>query len=99
MDNNRRCRVEIAAHSFSYEDRLMLVEWLNEQGFEAKTDQVGKITFGNKAAVSKFHAWIARYVHPSMDYKLMPEYRGQFTPIESDPCERTIAVPMPILDI
>ena len=28
---------------------------------------MGKITFGNKAAVSKFHAWIARYVHPSMD--------------------------------
>jgi recombination protein RecA len=99
FDNNRRYRAEISAHSFSYEDRQLLADWLAEQGIEAKNVPSGRIVFGNKGAVRKFHAWIARYVHPSMDYKLMPEYRGQFAPIESDPCERVEAVPMPILDI
>ncbi len=99
FDNHRRWRVEIAAHSFSYEDRQLLVDWLAEHDIEAKNDLSGKIIIGNKAAVSKFHAWIARYVHPSMDYKLMPEMRGQFRPIQSEPCEHTEAVPMPILDI
>lgn len=99
FDNNPHWRAEIAAHSFSYEDRQLLVEWLNEQGMTAVNREDGRIVFENKEAVSKFHALIARYVHPSMDYKLMPEYRGQFVAIESDPCERLQAIPMPILDI
>jgi recombination protein RecA len=99
FDNNRRYRVEIAAHSFSYEDRQKLVDWLNEHEMDAKNDQSGKIVFGNRAAVTRFHAWIARYIHPSMEYKLLPEFRDQFKPIESDPCEHLEAVPMPILDI
>ncbi|MCA9908109.1 MAG: recombinase RecA [Anaerolineae bacterium] len=99
FDNNRRYRAEIAANSFSYEDRQLLVDWLAEQGIEAKNHTNGRISFGNKEAVQKFHAWIARYVHPSMERKLMEEFRGQFRAIEADPCERLVAVPMPILDI
>ncbi len=99
FDNNRRYRAEIAANSFSYEDRQLLVDWLAEQGIEAKNHANGRISFGNKEAVQKFHAWIARYVHPSMQHKLMAEFRGQFRAIEADPCERLVAVPMPILNI
>ena len=99
FDHNRRWHAEIAAHSFSAEDRQLLVDWLNSQGMEAVNREDGRICFGNEQAVSKLHAWIARYVHPSMAYKLMPEYRDQFVPIESDPCERIEAVPMPILAI
>jgi recombination protein RecA len=99
FDNDRRFRAEIAAHSFSFEDRQQLVDWLNDQGMNAVNKADGRIVFGNRDSVAKFHAWIARYVHPSMQYKLMSEYRGQFVEIESDPCERVEAVPMPILDI
>jgi len=99
FDNNRRYRAEIATNNFSAEDRAMMVEWFAERGIQAKSTPNGRIVFGNKQSVSQFHAWIARYVHPSMDYKLMPEYRGQFQAIESDPCERIVAAPMPILDI
>jgi recombination protein RecA len=34
-----------------------------------------------------------------MDYKLLPEYRGQFTELVIDPCEHYEPVPMPILAI
>ena len=30
------------------------------------------------AETAKFHALIAPFVHPSMDYKLLPAYRGRF---------------------
>jgi recombination protein RecA len=99
FDNDRRYRVEIAAHSFSFEDRQLLVDWLAQQGIDADNRADGRIVFGNKDMVRKLHAYIARYVHPSMDYKLMPEYRGQFVEIHADPCERLVGIPMPIVDI
>jgi len=99
FENNRRWRATIAAHSFSYEDRQMLVDWFAKHCIEAVNDTLGRIVFGNKKSVAKLHALIARYVHPSMDYKLMPEMRGQFVAIESDPCERLVAVPLPITKI
>jgi recombination protein RecA len=35
------------------------------------------LVFAN-AETAKFHALIAPFVHPSMDYKLLPAYRGRF---------------------
>ena len=31
------------------------------------------------AASEKFHELVAPYVHPSMEYKLLPRFRGRFT--------------------
>lgn len=42
---------------------------------------------------------IAPYVHPSMEYKLLPKLRGQFVPFECTAQRVLKAVPMPILDI
>jgi recombination protein RecA len=51
------------------------------------------------AETAKLHALIAPYVHPSMAYKLLPRYRDRF---EVEPVfepARTVAAPMPILDV
>jgi recombination protein RecA len=53
----------------------------------------------NNAETAKLHALIARYVHPSMAYKLLPGFRGQFA-VEPEfvPMSYEL-VPMPIIDI
>jgi len=56
------------------------------------------LTFPQKDT-EKFLALIKKYVHPSMDYKLLPKYRGYFnvSPVFSEVVFKPIAVP--VLDI
>ena len=51
------------------------------------------------AETDKFQALVAPYIHPSMDYKLLPKYRGQFKvePVFIEPHYEP--VPMPIVSI
>src|SRR5437899_1252739 len=52
-----------------------------------------------KDETAKLHALIAPFVHPSIEYKLLPRFRGQFD-VEPVFCEpRRELVPMPILKI
>ena len=48
------------------------------------------------AETAKFHALIAPFVHPTMDYKLLPAYRGRFAvePVLGE--TRMVPVPMPV---
>jgi recombination protein RecA len=51
------------------------------------------------AETAKLHALVAPFVHPSMEYKLLPRFRGQFS-VEPEFVEpRDVAVPMPVVDI
>jgi len=51
------------------------------------------------AASAKFQAMVAPYIHPSMDYKLLPRFRGQFdVAAEFVPAELKL-VPAKVLDI
>ena len=51
------------------------------------------------AATAKFQKLIARYVHPSMDYKLLPRFRDQFA-VEPDFVEPVVRpVPAKVLEI
>jgi recombination protein RecA len=53
----------------------------------------------NDAESAKFQALIAPYVHPSMEYKLLPRFRGQFA-VEAEfvPMNYQL-VPMPVVDV
>ncbi len=53
----------------------------------------------SKDETAKLHALIAPFVHPSMQYKLLPRYRGQFEVEPSFTPMRYELVPMPILSI
>ncbi|HUN09643.1 MAG TPA: recombinase RecA [Aggregatilineales bacterium] len=98
FDKDRQNRCSICCPGIPVEKQEMLVAWFNQQGIFPKLDARGRINF-NVEETPKLHAMIARYVHPSMQYKLMPKYRGQFINFEIDPCLRDEPVPMPILEI
>jgi recombination protein RecA len=51
------------------------------------------------AETAKLHALIAPFVHPSMDYKLLPRYRGQFAVEPVFRPMRHELVPLPITGI
>lgn len=98
FDKSRNNRCSITCAGLSIEKQQLLAEWFNDRGIEAKLAARGRINFGIEAT-KQFHAMIAKYVHPSMEYKLLPEYRGLFEELELEPCERNEPVAMPILDI
>lgn len=51
------------------------------------------------AETAKLQALIAPYVHPSMDYKLLPRFRGQFS-MSIETCQpRDVLMPMPVVRI
>ncbi len=72
-------------------------------GIEAKLTMKGKrqvayLVF-NKDETAKLHALIAPFIHPSMDYKLLPVYRGRFGVEPVFAPVRHELVPMPIKSV
>ena len=95
-------RAEIVVEAIERTSRERLVRYL--------TDTWGIVprltTRGGKARLvfpkdetAKLHALIAPFVHPSMEYKLLPRYRGRFSvePVFATP--RWELIPMPITEI
>ncbi len=76
-------RVEIGVQSMEERTQERLVEYLADtwgiRGTLKKKGarQTAAITFTNVES-AKFHALIAPFVHPSMGYKLLPRFQGQF---------------------
>jgi len=76
-------RVEICVEAMSPGSRERLVRYLRDthkldvQLISKGTRQVSTILF-TTAASEKFQKLVAPFVHPSMDYKLLPRFRGQF---------------------
>ena len=97
-----RGRIAICVEAMSIDTQHRLVAMLASRfGVTTKLDEVRQqaILRMDQAATAKFHALIAPYVHPSMDYKLIPEFRGRFEvePTFSEP--RLKLVPALIADI
>ncbi len=72
-------------------------------GFRAKLIASGaakkaKLIFTNEET-AKFHALIAPFVHPSMDYKLLPAYRGRFAVDPVFTPMRYELMALPVIDI
>ena len=58
--------------------------------------QIAALVF-SKDETTKLHELVAPHVHPSMDYKLLPRFRGRFA-VEPEFVEPTIMpVPAPVL--
>jgi recombination protein RecA len=95
-------RSEICIEAMEPTTRARLVEYLADTwGIRPKLNTRGGeavLTF-SKDETAKLHALIAPFVHPSMDYKLLPRFRGRFAvePVFAD--ERHELVPMPITAI
>ena len=97
-------RSEICVEAMSPGSRERLVEHL-EGAFDLRptlalrgTRQKAVLTF-SKDETAKLHALIAPFVHPSMGYKLLERYRGQFA-VEPEFVEPTVApVPARVLSV
>ncbi len=97
-------RIEICVEAMTPDTRARLVAYLADTwGIEATLRAVGA---GQKAVLqfptgetAKFQALIAPFVHPSMEYKLLPRFRGRFAvePVFAEP--RQVLMPMRISSI
>ena len=92
-------RIEIVVEAMSPGSRDRLVRYLRDthkldvQLVTKGIRQVSAIRF-TTAASEKFQKLVAPYVHPSMDYKLLPRFRGQFAvnPQFAEATQRLVAV-------
>ncbi len=97
-------RIEIVVEAMSPGSRDRLVRYLRDtrkldvQLVTKGARQVSAIRF-TTAASEKFQRLVAPYIHPSMDYKLLPRLRGQFA-VEPQFAEPVIRpVPARVLSI
>ncbi len=97
-------RSEICVEAFEAGSRVRLVRYLADNwGIEARLSRRGDrgmavLTFA-KDATAKLHALIAPFVHPSMEYKLLPKYRGRFAVEPVFAPMRNELVPLPVTSI
>jgi recombination protein RecA len=76
-------RIEICVEAMSEGSRIRLRDYLRDtHGLDVRLRQPGaagktQLIFSTEAT-AKFQELIAPYVHPSMAYKLLPRFRGQF---------------------
>ena len=97
-------RSEICVEAFDEGSQQRLRDYLADTwGLDAKLErrgarQMAVLQFPT-TETAKFHALIAPFVHPSMQYKLLPRYQGRFAvePVFAEP--RQVLMPMPIVSI
>ena len=95
-------RADICIEAMSPETRIRLIGYLTDNwGVLPKLiSRAGKaVLVFPKDETAKLQALIAPFVHPSMEYKLLPRFRGRFgvEPVFAEP--RYELVPMPIAKI
>ncbi|OBB74023.1 intein-containing recombinase RecA [Mycobacterium sp. 852014-52144_SCH5372336] len=97
-------RIEICVEAMSAGTRVRLRDYLHDtHGLEVRLRQSGKagktVLVFSTASSAKFQELVAPYMAPSMEYKLLPRFRGQSTvsPQFVEPTQRL--VPARILDV
>ncbi len=97
-------RVEICVEAFTEGSQQRVVDYLRDTwGLDVRLRHAGQrnvavLTFPT-AASARFLKLVAPYIHPSMDYKLLPHLRGRFAvqPEFVEPTQKLM--PLPILSI
>jgi recombination protein RecA len=97
-------RIEICVEAMSEGSRVRLRDYLRDtHGLDVRlrlSGTAGKaVLVFSTAATAKFQELVARYMAPSMEYKLLPRFRGQsmVTPQFVEPTQQL--VPARILDV
>jgi recombination protein RecA len=97
-------RIEICVEAMSAGSRERLVQYLRDtHGLDIRLRAAGKagkaVLIFSTPATEKFQKLVAPYVHPSMDYKLLPRFRQRFS-VEPEFVEPELRLqPARILDI
>ena len=101
-DKGTSARIQICVQAMAPDTQERLVEYLRDTwDLDVRLTSIkGKsIIVFSKLAAEEFQAIVAPYIHPSMDYKLLKQYRGRFnvTPVFED--LRNEVVASPVVDI
>jgi recombination protein RecA len=97
-------RIEICVEAMSLGSRERLVQFLRDtHGLDVRLRLAGKrqkaVIVFTTAATEKFQKLVASYVHPSMEYKLLPRYRGK-SQVEPEFAEPVVTpAPATVLEI
>ncbi len=97
-------RSEICVEAMDPTTRVRLAAYLADTWdiqpklMERGADRKAYLVF-SKDETAKLHALIAPFVHPSMQYKLLPKYRGRFALEPVYAAERYELMPFPIVQI
>jgi RecA/RadA recombinase len=95
-------RIQICVQAMSRDTRERLVDYLRDTwDLDVRLASVrGKaIILFTKLAAEEFQELVAPFIHPSMEYKLLPQYRGRFS---VEPQFKDLSyelAPYPIVDI
>jgi recombination protein RecA len=97
-------RIEICVQAMSPGSRERLVDYLRDtRRLDVKLTERGArgiaVLQFTTAATEKFQRLIAPYVHPSMEYKLLPRFRGRFRVEPEFAAAEMHLVPAKILDV
>ncbi|AEG44015.1 intein-containing recombinase RecA [Isoptericola variabilis] len=97
-------RAEACVDAMSPGSRERLVEYLRDtHGIDCSLRQRGArqqwVLQLTTAGTARFQEIIAPYVHPSMQYKLLPQHRGKFAVAPEFVEPRTVPVPARVLDV
>jgi len=97
-------RIDICVEAMSPGARERLVQYLHDtRGLDVKLTERGaqrkNVLQFTTASTEKFHRLVAPYVHPSMEYKLLPRFRGRFTAQPEFTAPEEGLTPATILDI
>jgi recombination protein RecA len=97
-------RIELCVEAMSPGSQQRILQYLRDtRGLDVRLRARGKrqvaVLQFTTSATEKFQRLVARYIHPSMDYKLLPRYRGKFQ-VEPEFTEPAIApAPATVLEI
>ena len=98
-------RIEICVEAMSPGSRERLTRYLlDTHGLDVKLRYRGArkqsvIQFSTSGSSEKFQKLVAPYVHPSMEYKLLPRFRGRFSVEQEFVPAKLRMIPAQILDI
>ncbi len=97
-------RIEICVEAMSPGSRERLVQYLRDShGLDVRLGVSGarrvSVLMFTTSASAKFQKLVAPFIHPSMDYKLLPRFRGKFA-VQPEFVEPVIRpVPAQVIDI
>jgi recombination protein RecA len=97
-------RIDIGVEAMSEASRQRIVDYLRDvHGVDSRIALRGKLQKATlimtTAGSARFQEIVAPYVHPSMEYKLLPRFRGQFA-VEPEFVEPLLRpVPARVLDV
>jgi DNA polymerase III subunit gamma/tau len=87
VTNYPATRSTLSVHGFLPEEAQLICRWLHDRwGVEARVTVTAKgpVIWLTLAGTDRLHQIISSHVPPSMEYKLLPQYRGQFCPTIDD---------------